>query len=117
MKRIIIILCVLTIITACSGKGGLISNGSESSSSYPSAVAWNNTLYGLSIAEVPVKDVGKELGRIDRVQSPMPLNNGESNDKPVGTTLFEIIGKSTQEEIAIKVGDVFFSASKLGPLK
>jgi hypothetical protein len=47
----------------------------------------------------------------------MPKKNGESNDKPAGSLLFEVKGTDSQELIAVKVNDKYFSASKLGPLK
>jgi hypothetical protein len=103
------ILFSIAVLTGCS---------QPTSSSYPSVVAWNNILYGLSVEEVPIQDIGKELGKIERRSAPpMPKKNGESNDKPVGSLLFEVKGTDSQELIAVKVNDKYFRASKLGPLK
>lgn len=112
MKYLILILFSIAVLTGCSH-----TTGGKSSSNYPSAVAWNNILYGLSAEEVPVKDIGKEIGKIERRTSPMPKKNGESNDKPVGSLLFEVVGADAQELIAVKVNDKYFRASKLGSLK
>lgn len=49
-------------------------------STYPSSVAWNNLLYGLSTEGVDNKDIGNEIGKIERQRTPMPKKNGESND-------------------------------------
>ncbi|MDF2650108.1 MAG: hypothetical protein K0Q73_5913 [Paenibacillus sp.] len=96
---------------------GLSSNTEGAlATSYPSAVAWNNLLYGLSIEEVDIKDIGKEIGKIEHQRAPMPKKNGESNEKPVGSVLFEIKGLDTQDVIAVKVNEIFFKASKLGPI-
>ena len=84
--------------------------------SYPSAVAWNNTIYGLSIEEVDINLIGNEIGKVEHLTSPMPKRNGESNDKPVGSLLFEIKGIDSQDAIAVNVNDTFFMASKLGPI-
>ncbi|MDQ8738576.1 hypothetical protein, partial [Paenibacillus sp. LHD-38] len=80
-------------------------------------VAWNNLLYGLSTEEVDNKDIGNEIGKIKRQRTPMPKKNGESNEKLVGSLLFEIKGADTQDVIAVKVNDKFVKASKLGPIQ
>lgn len=88
-------------------------------STYPSSIAWNNSLYGLSAEEVNSKDVGNEIGKIERLRDPMPKKNGESNDIriPVGSLLFEINGADTKDVIAVKVEDKFFKASKFGSIQ
>jgi len=112
MKRLIIIIMFsLVTLTGCS----LSEN--ESSNSYPSSVAWNNILFGISTEEVSVQDIGKEIGTIKKIRSPMPLKNGESNDIPVGSLIFEVNGKNVNEFIAVKVKDKYLSATILGPLE
>ncbi|WP_141504461.1 hypothetical protein [Paenibacillus luteus] len=87
-------------------------------STYPSSVAWNNLLYGLSTEEVDNKDIGNKIGKIESQRTPMPKKNGESNDSiPVGSVLFEIKGAATQNVIAVKVNDKFFKASKFGSIQ
>jgi hypothetical protein len=87
-------------------------------STYPSSVAWNNLLYGLSTEGVDNKDIGNEIGKIERQRTPMPKKNGESNYSiPVGSLLFEIKGADTQDIIAVNVNYKFFKASKLGPIQ
>jgi hypothetical protein len=86
-------------------------------STYSNTVAWNNLLYGLSDEEVDNKDIGNAIGKIERQRTPMPKKNGESNEKLVGSLLFEIKGADIQDVIAIKVNDKFFKASKLGPIQ
>lgn len=86
-------------------------------STYPNTVAWNNLLYGLSREEVDIKDIGNEIGKIERQRTPMPMKNGESNENLKGSRLFEIKGTDTQDVIAVKVNDKFFKASKLGSIQ
>ncbi|RAP77246.1 hypothetical protein [Paenibacillus montanisoli] len=87
-------------------------------STYPSSVAWNNYLYGLSVEEVDSKDIGNEIGKIKRQRTPMPKKNGESNEKHhVGSSLFEIKGVDIKDAIAVKVDEKFFKASQIGPLQ
>ncbi len=112
MKYLTLILFSIAVLTGCSQN-----TAEKTSSSYPSTVAWNNILYGLSAAEVHVKDIGKEIGKIERRIAPMPKQNGDSNDKPVGCLLFEVKGTDAQDLIAVKVNDKYFRASKLRPLK
>ncbi|NIK70787.1 MULTISPECIES: hypothetical protein [unclassified Paenibacillus] len=112
MRMIFLVLLVSFLAAGCSN------NGSNSSDSYPSAVAWNNILYGYSIEEVSVEEIGKQIGEIKRQVTPMPKKNGDSNDRrlPTGSQLFEISGKDHNQEMAIKVNGKYFKASKLGPL-
>jgi hypothetical protein len=112
MKHLKLLLVFVSVITGIFSftEGAL-------ATSYPSAVAWDNFLYGLSTEEVDIKDIGDQIGRIERQVTPMPKNNGESNDKPVGSPLFEIKGADTQDVIAVKVDDKFFKASKIGPIQ
>lgn len=109
LKSLLFLVIILTGFS--SNTEGALAN------SYPSAVAWNNLLYGLSTEEVDIKDIGNELGTIEHLRAPMPKKNGESNEKPVGSQLFEINGVDTQDVIAVKVNDKFFKASKLGPIQ
>ncbi len=110
MKYLILMLLSFTFLTGCSGNGG------KSSSSYPSAIVWNNILYALSAEEVPIQDISKEIGKIERRVTPMPKKNGESNDKPVGSQLFEIKGIDSNQTIAVKVNDKYHRASILEPV-
>ncbi|WNS45564.1 hypothetical protein [Paenibacillus sp. MMS20-IR301] len=107
MNRLFLLTLIISFITGCSN---------ESSTSYPSAVAMNNIVYGLSSTIVEDQDVGEEIGRIGQISSPMPVNNGDSNDVPVGSSLHKIIGEDTDESIAVKVNGKYYRASKSGPL-
>ncbi len=111
MKRLLVILCVLFVLAGCS------SMTSNKTGSYPSTVAWHNILYGLSATEVTAQDIGKQIGQIERRVAPMPKKNGDANDKPVGSLLFEIKGIDVSDVIAVKVNDTYFRASKMGPLQ
>lgn len=112
MRMILLVLLVSFLSAGCSVQN------KESNSSYPSAVAWNNVLYGYSIEEVSIEEIGKEMGKIKRQVTPMPKKNGDSNDLriPTGSSFFEIKGKDPNQVIAIKVNDKYFKALKLGPL-
>ncbi|WP_308639546.1 hypothetical protein [Paenibacillus silvisoli] len=110
MRTILIVLLVSFLAAGCSDED------SNSTSIYPNAIAWNNILYGLSIEEIPAEEIGKEIGKIERRTTPMPKKNGDSNDVPTGSKLYEIKGKDPNEVIAVKVNDIYYDASKLGPL-
>ncbi|CAM3567456.1 hypothetical protein PALU110988_29185 [Paenibacillus lupini] len=111
MKHIKLLLVFVSVII------GIFSfTGGATATSYPSAIAWNNFVYGLSTEEIDIKDIGNQIGRIERLRTPMPKKNGESNDKPVGSLLFEINGVDTLDVIAVKVDDKYYKASPNGPL-
>jgi hypothetical protein len=111
MKHLNFVLFFIIVITGFSSKTEAVS-----ASTYPSAVAWNNFLYGLSAEEVEIKDIGDEIGMIQSQRAPMPKKNGESNEKPAGSLLFEINRVDTEDAIAVKVNDKYFKATKLGPI-
>lgn len=110
MKHIICLMfLILTAVT--------INNEGAQATSYPSAVVWNNNIYVFSIEEVDSTQIGNEIGRIERIRTPMPFKNGEANDKPAGSLLFSITGTDPQAEIAVKVNDVYYKATVLGPVE
>lgn len=111
MKYLTFLLFFIAVLTGCTGN-----QSSSASTDYPSAIVWNDTLNGPSSTELSVNDIGKEIGKIERKATPMPTQNGDSNDKPAGSALFEVKGTNTQEAIAVKVNDKYFRASKLGSL-
>jgi hypothetical protein len=84
---------------------------------YPSAIAWDDIRFGLSATEVTKDELGKQLGEIKRTEEPMPIKNGDSNDAPVGSKLFQIKGIDTKEAIAIEKNGKFYRASQIGPLE
>ncbi|MFC5647550.1 hypothetical protein ACFPYJ_00085 [Paenibacillus solisilvae] len=84
-------------------------------SSYPSSVAWNDSLYGVSFGEVPSTKIGKEIGEIKHLVVPMPKKNGDSNEK-LGK-LYEIKGKESQDELALEVNGTYLEIHKVGSLK
>lgn len=113
MRRLIMVIIISYVtLTGCS----FISEN-KSSNSYPNTVAWNNILFGISIEEVSEQDIGKEIGTINKIRYPMPIKNGESNDTPVGSLIFEVKGKNANEFIAVKVKGKYLSATILGPLE
>lgn len=105
--RIFFVLLIFISITGCS---------KEHSSSYPSSVAINNNMYGLSDTTLKVQDIGDEIGLIEKISHPMPAKNGESNEVPVGSTLYMINGVNMDEAIAVKVDEEYYKATINGPL-
>ena len=91
-----ILLCLLLIVglAGCVAKVG--------GNNAPSSIAWNNLIYGPSGTEVSQSELGIQLGEIKRINKPMPVQNGDSNDIPVGSKFFEIKGIDINEAIAIE---------------
>jgi hypothetical protein len=105
----ILIICLLStlMLVGCKSKSG----------SYPNALAWDNISYGVSAAEVSKDELGKQLGEIKRKKEPMPIENGDANDTPVGSKLFEIKVVDTKEAIAVEKNGKVYKAIKNDPLK
>jgi hypothetical protein len=107
-RSFLFFLLVIT-LTACS-----TTQGSATKGTYPSSVAWNDAIYGVSFGEVPATNIGKEIGEIKHMVVPMPKKNGESNDK-LGK-LYEIKGKEAQDKLALKVNGNYLEVHKVGPI-
>lgn len=86
--------------------------GEAFAESYPRAIALNNSVYLVSNVKIDINNIGKEIGKIERQRAPMPKKNGESNDIPVGSLIFEIKDINTQDAVAIKMDNKFYFASQ-----
>ncbi|MDQ0887900.1 hypothetical protein QFZ81_002988 [Paenibacillus sp. V4I9] len=111
MSKFISIIMLMLTITGCSSAS---STAVSNKGSYPSAIVWHDTLYGVSAYEVASKDIGKELGEIKQIVVPMPKNNGDSNDK-LGK-LYELKSKQNFEVLALESNGHYFEVHILGPL-
>lgn len=94
-----------------------INTGEVFAESYPRAIALNNSVYLVTDVELNINDIGKEIGKIEHQRVPMPKKNGESNDTPVGSLIFEIVDTNTQEAIAVKINSKFYFASQISPIQ
>lgn len=84
---------------------------------YPNVLAWDDISYGISNIEVSKDELGKQLGEIKRKKQPLPMENGDANNTPIGSKLFEIKGTDTKDAIAVEKNDKFYKVIKKGPLK
>lgn len=105
MKLLVMGLFISIILSGCSQDSNI--------DTYPSAVVFDNILFGLSRTEVPSKDIGQEIGKVQKIKTPIPESNGESNDVPVGSAIFEIEGVDPKDSIAIKIDEVYYRATHL----
>ncbi|KRF39765.1 hypothetical protein [Paenibacillus sp. Soil787] len=101
MKKLVCMIIMLALLTACAKKG-----------TYPSQLMWDDTIYGVSTEIVESKDIGDEIGEIRKKVSPMPQKNGEANDTEVGSKLYKIWGVDQKNSVAIKKNDTYVKATK-----
>ncbi|MBD7969306.1 hypothetical protein [Paenibacillus gallinarum] len=104
VKRLLFVV-ILFIVT-------LLNTGEAFAESYPRAIALNNYVYLVSGVEIDINNIGKEIGKIERQRDPMPKKNGESNDTPVGSLIFEIKDINTEDMVAVKIDNKFYFASQ-----
>ncbi|WP_134704328.1 hypothetical protein [Ammoniphilus sp. YIM 78166] len=102
------VLLAISVLSGCSQQNG--------TASYPSVVIWNNTQYGLSVEEVPSQQIGKQIGEVMKNSHPMPKENNEANDTSVGSKLYEISGKDSEDAIAVERDGKYLLATKNGLL-
>ncbi|WP_454190942.1 hypothetical protein [Paenibacillus sp. Marseille-Q7038] len=104
VKRLLYVVIVLTLT--------LLNTGEAFAESYPRAIALNNSLYLVSDVEIDINNIGKEIRKIEHQRVPMPKNNGEANDTPVGSLIFEIKDTNTRDAVAVRLNDKFYIASQ-----
>jgi len=94
--------------------------------SYNTCIAWNDGIYGLANEIVPIRSIGKEIGRTIRNISPRPERNGDVASPyadgrlvvPNGAKLCLIRGISRNEAIAVEISEGRFQkAIKVGMLE
>lgn len=102
---ILISLCLLLILgfVGCSNKVG---------PGAPAGIAWNNLIYGPSGTEVSQSELGKQLGEINRINKPMPVQNGDSNYAPVGSKIYQIEGIDINTSIVIETEGKYYKYVK-----
>lgn len=98
MKHLILIVLLALffffVITRC---------GVGVSADYPLAAIWHDTTYHVSVEQLMEDEVGRYIGRIQKLVSKMPTKNGEANVYPPGSRIYAIKGISTNEAIAIEI--------------
>lgn len=111
---IIFFLSSTFVLMSCGAKQ--VNTGAKNSS-YPSAVAWNNIIYGVSVSEVSKNELGKQIGEVKRNNMPMPIENGDANNTAVGSKIYDIKDTDSKDVIAIEKEGKLYKAFKNGPLK
>ena len=109
IKKIVTILMLLVVaLTGCATKPQV---------DYPAALAWGNIVYGMSRAEVSKDELGEQLGEVKRVKEHMPLRNGDANNGPIGSRIFEIKSVDTKNRVAYEKDGKTYMATQIGDLK
>lgn len=108
MKVLLGVLLAIVVLAGCSA---------NKDDSYPSAVVLENIQYGLSVEKVTQDKIGNQLGTVKRIVHPMPKENEESNDAPVGSKLYEIKEVEPNEAIAVEIDGEYRKAYKEGTAK
>lgn len=111
MKKIfaIFILMLFLILLGGCKKGQM--------SLYPSVIAWNDSIYGVSVEEVPEENIGKQLGEVKRVKKPVPVENGDANFISIGSKVFEIKDVDIKTAVAVEKEGKINKAFIQNPLK
>ncbi|MFX3635700.1 MAG: hypothetical protein ACE3L7_13410 [Candidatus Pristimantibacillus sp.] len=101
--NLMIMVIILLQLTGCS----------QNNSTYPSSVIINDTVYGISVSEVSADKIGEKLGEILKNRQPMPIENWESNEAPIGSEIFEIKDIDRTKAITIKLKDKMIKAERI----
>lgn len=109
MKKIFAILMLFMILLGGCKK--------EPISEYPSVIAMNDLIYGVSVEEVSKDNLGKELGEVNRVKKTMPVENGDANIISIGSKVFEIKGIDIKTAVAVEEDGKINKAFMQNPLK
>lgn len=99
------LLCLLLIL-------GLVGCSEQTGPGTPAGIAWNNLIYGPLGTEVTQSELGTQLGEINRIKKPMPVQNGDSNYTPVGSKIFEIKGIDINTAVVIETDGKYYKYVK-----
>lgn len=99
------LLCLLIIL-------GLVGCAVKAGSGAPESIAWNNLIYVPSGTEIAQSELGTQLGKINRIKKPMPVQNGDSNYVPVGSKIYEIKDIDISTEIVIEADGKYYKYVK-----
>lgn len=109
MKKLTALTLLLAFAVLLSGCTA-VALASENAS--PAVVAWNYTVYGLSIETLAPEAIDSEIGQVTLQIEGTPRNNGESNAAPAGAKLFKIKDASLLNTIAIGMDGKYYKAYK-----
>lgn len=104
---VLLLVAVFLVLTGCDGSIAL-----SVDSSFPAVVAWNYTVYGLSVESIPEENIGNELGRVARSVVDFPRENGDSNSAEEGSPICAIKGTSLQDAVAVLIDGTYYKAYK-----
>lgn len=113
MKKIFLKASILLCLLSIFGFVGCAANKYQTGyNNGPSAIAWNNLIYGPSGKEVSQNELGKQLGKIKRMKKPYPKENGDSNLTPEGSKIFEIKGVDVNNSVVIETDGKYYKFVK-----
>lgn len=120
-------LLLIVVLPGCSSNKDKIGNMESNQTTYTYTVAWNGIVYGISDDVVTSDKLGKVIGNVKRLVSPIPERNGDSartnpegpkGPVSIGTKLFELKVVDQREAIAIETDSGrYVKAYKSGLLK
>lgn len=108
MKKIFVKVSLLLCLLSILGFLGCTAQRRTGDNNAPSSIAWNNLIYGPSGEEVSKSELGKQLGKIQRIEKPYPQKNGDSNLTPKGSKIFEIKNVDIGNAIAIETDGKYY---------
>ncbi|MFL0247357.1 hypothetical protein [Candidatus Clostridium stratigraminis] len=73
-------------------------------------------IYGPAGTEVSQSELGTQLGKINRIKKPMPMQNGDSNYAPVESKIYEIKGIDINTAVVIGIDGKYWEYVKSGSL-
>ncbi|MDQ0874306.1 hypothetical protein QFZ77_002965 [Paenibacillus sp. V4I3] len=113
-KFFFIVVTLIIILSGCSSapKAENRINELEYGKSVRLSLAWNDNIYELVDESIPIDQIDKKIGVVNKQVSPYPTNNGEvgrnTSEGPTiigngGGNLFAIRGVNQQEQLAIEL--------------
>lgn len=80
---------------------------------YASMIIFNNDTYYLSSELISKDNLGEQIGQVEKQVIPSPKNNGEANECPVGTKIFQIKGVDVRESVGVYFQNEYRKASTM----
>ena len=100
-------------LTGCSQRTFEGPSAKENNAIYASMLIFNNASYYLSSEVISKENLEEQIGQVEKQVTPSPKNNGEANECPVGTKIFQIKGVDVRESVAVDFQNEYRKASTM----
>ena len=110
---LVVITMVSILLMGCTQGAGAQGTNVKGNAIYASMLIFGDTYYYLSSEVISQENLVEQIGQVEKQVAPSPKNNGEANECPRGTKIYQIKGVDRKESVAVAFRNEFRKASIL----